>query len=218
MAQDAPAAKPNNGEALKAQDAIQTSQDAIAQQASQLSSTLEPILAAAEASAQQARESSPAEAGQAAPSPEQQARGEQLARVLDELDRQQQAADGLASTEQPVSSDQPNQAASPPATLAQAVRSQQEAMNAARLQAQQEAALTHNENATDSLGPPPTTGPNTDFTVAAVNRSEDAEWGKLRNKSAEDLSKGSSEAVAEDYRKSVSTYFRVLAERARRKK
>jgi hypothetical protein len=56
-----------------------------------------------------------------------------------------------------------------------------------------------------------------DFKVAAVNRSEVANWGKLRGKSAEDLTNGRSEAVSKEYRKSVEAYFRVLAERAKKK-
>lgn len=56
------------------------------------------------------------------------------------------------------------------------------------------------------------------FTVIEVQRSEEAEWGKLREQSAEELAKGKSEKVSEEYRKSVETYFRVLAERGREKK
>ena len=56
-----------------------------------------------------------------------------------------------------------------------------------------------------------------EFSVMSVNRDEATTWGKLRNKSAEDLTKGRSEAVSEEYRKSVETYFRVLAERAKKK-
>jgi hypothetical protein len=55
-----------------------------------------------------------------------------------------------------------------------------------------------------------------DFEVAAVDRSKKSDWGKLRSKSVEDLTNGRSEAVSEEYRKSVEAYFRVLAERARK--
>jgi hypothetical protein len=40
----------------------------------------------------------------------------------------------------------------------------------------------------------------------------------LRQQAAKDLTNGRTETVSEEYRKSVETYFRVLAERARRKK
>ena len=58
---------------------------------------------------------------------------------------------------------------------------------------------------------------NAEFGIIMVNRDEAAKWGKLRSKSAEDLTKGRSEAVSEEYRRSVETYFRVLAERAKKK-
>lgn len=199
-----------NGETLQAQQAIRAAEEAIERQATQLTEVLQPMIAAAEASQQQQAESGDA-ANAAAPSPqsnaspETQARAEQLAKVLDELDRQQQGQ-----------SSQPTPAT--PETLAQAARAQQAAMATARTQAQQQAALAMSENATESLGEPANTGAMSDFEVAAVNRDEDKEWGALRNKSAEDLGQGTSETVAEDYRKSVATYFRVLAERARRKK
>ena len=56
-----------------------------------------------------------------------------------------------------------------------------------------------------------------EFEVAAINRSEQVDWGKLRSKAAKDLANGRSEAVPKEYRKSVEAYFRVLAERAKKK-
>ena len=42
------------------------------------------------------------------------------------------------------------------------------------------------------------------------------EWGKLPKKMAEQLSRGQSEAVAAEYRTQVETYYRVIAERAKK--
>ncbi len=147
--------------------------------------------------------------------PEEQARGQQLAQTLDELDRQQAAASAVQSGE----SDQQTPPNSRPLdTLAQAAQAQQASMSATRAQAQQQAAMAMSDGATESSENPAATGTLADFTVLAINRSENANWGKLRNKSAEDLTNGKSEAISEEYRKSVETYFRVLAERARKKK
>ena len=44
------------------------------------------------------------------------------------------------------------------------------------------------------------------------------DWGKLRAKSAEDAVGSGRDAVSAEYRKQVETYFRVIAERARKKK
>jgi hypothetical protein len=57
-----------------------------------------------------------------------------------------------------------------------------------------------------------------DFSLTPVSRSEQEDWGQLRGKSAEDLTEGRRESVAAEYRKRVETYFRVIAERARKKK
>ena len=91
-------------------------------------------------------------------------------------------------------------------------------MSAQRAQAQQQAVLALGEGGTESSQDPSATGPMTDFEVISVSRDENTEWGKLRGKSAEDLTTGRSEAVAAEYRKSVEIYFRVLAERARKKR
>ncbi len=260
-----------NAQTLQAQQGLETAENAISQQADQIDAVLEPLLAAAEAAANQeagqagepangqtpsGQPTPPAgqqngEPGQNPPAngepasgqpasgepangepasgqpasgqpsppsftPEQMARGQQLARTLDELDRQQAAAAANAA--------QPGQPAppSPPSpsrldSLAQAAQAQQAAQAAARTQAQQAAAMAMSEGgqeSSDSSSNPPGVA---EFGVLTVNRDEAAVWGKLRNKSAEDLTKGRSEAVSEEYRKSVETYFRVLAERAKKK-
>jgi hypothetical protein len=153
------------------------------------------------------------EASQPSFSAEEMALGEQLAQTLDELDRQMANAEAATPGEAP---NTPTQ--SPPlATLAQAAKAQQASIATTRAQQQQAADIAMNEGDAESDAPPSATGPMTDFNVALVNRTEKADWGKLRNKSAEDLSKGQTQGVSEEYRKSVETYFRVLAERARKK-
>ncbi|MDG1895127.1 MAG: hypothetical protein P8J37_09475 [Fuerstiella sp.] len=146
--------------------------------------------------------------------PEEMAQAQQFARTLDELDRQQAAA--AMANEAPSQQSQPGQLNLD--TLAQAAQSQQATMSAQRAQAQQQAALALGEGGTESADNPSATGALADFEVVGINRDENTEWGKLRGKSAEDLTTGRSEAVSEEYRKSVETYFRVLAERARKKR
>ena len=41
-------------------------------------------------------------------------------------------------------------------------------------------------------------------------------WGKLPPKLAEDLSKGSAEAIPEEYREAVETYYRIIAEKSKK--
>jgi hypothetical protein len=42
------------------------------------------------------------------------------------------------------------------------------------------------------------------------------DWGKLPKKMAEQLSRGQGEAVATEYRQQVETYYRVIAEKAKK--
>jgi hypothetical protein len=42
------------------------------------------------------------------------------------------------------------------------------------------------------------------------------EWGKLPKKLADQLTKGQQEAIAGDYRQAVETYYKVIAERAKK--
>ncbi len=147
---------------------------------------------------------------------EQLAEGQQLARTLDELDRQQAAA--ASGVPEGAPSQQNQSSPRNLEALAQAAQSQQAAMVAARAQAQQQAVTALGEGGLESTDNPSTTGAMTDFTVISVSRDENAKWGMLRGKSAEDLTASRSEGVSEEYRKSVETYFRVLAERARKKR
>jgi hypothetical protein len=50
-----------------------------------------------------------------------------------------------------------------------------------------------------------------------VSRQDDADWGRLRDQSAEDVTEGSREGVSAEYRRRVETYFRIIAERARQR-
>jgi hypothetical protein len=42
------------------------------------------------------------------------------------------------------------------------------------------------------------------------------EWGKLPKKLADQLTKGQQEAIAGDYRQAVETYYKVIAEKAKK--
>ncbi|MDB4786355.1 hypothetical protein OAK47_01610 [Planctomycetaceae bacterium] len=192
-----------NQKTQEAQNAVEASENAIAQQASQLSDVVEPLLETSETPTQPGDPQE--DTAQSGPpqsfTPDELARGQQLAQLLDELDQQQ--ATGSQSGEQP-----PSRLDS----LAQAAQTQQATMAQSR---QQQATAALSEKPTDSTGTPPETGPMKDFEVIAVNRDDKKKWGRLRSKSAEDVTKGTSATMSEEYRKSIETYFKVLAERAR---
>lgn len=148
------------------------------------------------------------------PSSQERARAQQLAQQLDELDRMQAAA---ASNSQQQPAGEPQAAAQE--LFAQATRAQQAQMAAQRSQSQQQAMQAMTDSGTQSAdGVPPDPAALAEFNVSTVNRLENAKWGKLRNRSAEDVTTGRGEAVSEEYRASVEAYFRVLSERARKKK
>jgi hypothetical protein len=232
----------NNQPALAANVAVAQSEQAISDQAKALTGVLTPMQqaqaaaasgepAAPDASAQpaavqQANNATPGSEPPAAPgasapqafTPEEMATGRQLAQSLDELDRMQANA-AAAQEGQPSPSPQTplQQALAQRPGLAQAAQAQQAQIAAARAQAQQQAALANNPTGYQQDGIPAYEGQAEAFAVQPVNRDDDKEWGKLREQSADDLTKGRKEAVSEEYRKSVETYFRVLAERARGK-
>ncbi len=231
---------PGNSEALEAQQSLAESEAAFAQQAQQLGSVLEPLLAAAESQADPAaagEAASAPNAGSAPPpsdagpqpaiaaasantpafTPEQMARGQQLARTLDELDRLRAAAAADATSPENAAPASPLAQPTPAQlqSLAQAAQAQQSALAAARQQNQQNAAMAMSLAAKESKSEFSDPSTPSQFELTEVNRNENKDWGKLRNKSATELTRGRSEAVAEEYRKSVEAYFRVLAERAR---
>ncbi len=148
----------------------------------------------------------------------EQAAGQQLARRLDELDRQLAAA--AAAAENPEGQPQPGQPQSgqPIDSLAQAARDARAALAQSRQAAQQQALQALNQpgqqQLADNFSEAPDGG---EFDVTAVDRQENLNWGRLRKQSAEDVARGRSERISEAYRLSVEAYFRVLAERAQQK-
>ena len=58
-------------------------------------------------------------------------------------------------------------------------------------------------------------GPNAPLPEMATAKAPKT-WGKLPPKLAEDLSKGSNESIPEEYRDAVETYYRVVAEKAKK--
>lgn len=159
--------------------------------------------------------------GQPSFTPEEMTQGRQLAQTLDELDRQQttqsQAQSLPAADDSAAPASQRQQQPFLP-NLAQAAQAQQAQMAAARILAQQRTALSNSPSNPPSESEPEYDGQTDAFAVLPVNRDEKNEWGKLREQAAEDLTNGRREKVSEEYRKSVESYFRVLAERARRNK
>ena len=216
-------ARSNNQQALDANQAVATSESAIANQADALAAALAPSPpgeSANEASptgepqtsdgSQQTASAQPSAGGQPesaaasqqpAATPQEIAQGQQLAQVLDELDRQQA-----------------NAAAAQLQSLAQAARAKQAQLSAARAQSQQQSAFAQNPAGKPSEGIPAYDGQTDAFAVVPLDRTENNDWGKLRQQDAEDLTKGRKERVSEEYRKSVEAYFKVLAERARKNK
>jgi len=170
--------------------------------------------------------------------PEEQEIGRLLAQTLDELDRHMNSGEPGSLANMPALPNsnptdpaagnpptEPDRAAPSPAesgptppsldSLAQAAQASQSKIAQSRRQSRQRATAAEGFN---PEGDPSLEGTLPDFDVAAVDRNKKANWGKLRESGAEDISQGKSEAVSEDYRQSVEAYFRVLAERARRKK
>ena len=231
----------DNKPALAANQALAQSEKAIANQAESLTAALTPMqqaqAAAADAalasqeptgaeqgsppSSQQANTAEPNGGSPATPAanapqaftPEEMATGRQLAQALDELDRlqAQPAAAAAAAEQSPL-----QQALAQRPSLAQAAQTQQAQIAAARAQAQQQAALATNPTGYQQDGIPAYEGEPEAFIVQSVDRNENGDWGQLREQAADELTKGRKEVVSEEYRKSVETYFRVLAERARR--
>ncbi len=206
------AADPNKGDkaegdnkpALAANEAVAESEAALAAQAD----ALEPQSSGAVDNESEGEGDSEGQPQEPAFTAEELATGQQLAQALDELDRQAANSD---------SGQEPSTQPATVPSLAQAAKAQQAKLAAARVHAQQQAALAQSTNGSQSDSIPAYDGATGELVVAPVNRNENADWGKLREQSAEDLTKGRREAVSEEYRKSVETYFRVLAERASKK-
>jgi hypothetical protein len=104
-------------------------------------------------------------------------------------------------------------------SLAQAAQAQVASMAQARMQGRMMGQSQTTVGALVSAdGAPLTDFTVPDFSLTPVNREEQEDWGQLRGKSAEDLTEGRRESVSAEYRKRVETYFRVIAERARKKR
>ncbi|MCA9082767.1 MAG: hypothetical protein KDA81_01860 [Planctomycetaceae bacterium] len=146
-------------------------------------------------------------------SPEELARGRQLAQALDELDRQ--LSPGSTSPAGPDSTTQAASNTTLPQSLRQEAERQQAQSMAARTLAQQRFSRTLSEGSQPSDQAPPETGPDSDAFIVRDVARDGEDWGRLRSKSAENLTRGRNEAVSEEYRRGVEAYFRVLAERAR---
>ena len=210
-----------NQQVLDAHASVDEAKQAISGQAEALGKILNPPAEqAAEAPAEAQAE---ADAGQPAPAadappqssrpdPGEAAQGQLLARTLDELDR---AMSAEQSSPQPGGPPQPG-----PPSLAQAASAQAAGMTRARMRSRKPARNQPSLAAAleSAQGADPTDYAIPEFTVLPVNRNEAQDWGRLRGKSAQDLTEGRRESVGAEYRKRVETYFRVVAERARKKK
>jgi hypothetical protein len=132
-----------------------------------------------------------------------------LARTLDELD---QAMAGSQSAPSAPGDSQP-----PLSTLAGAAQAQASRMAQSRMQARTAAQVPGRKGGEESKqGAALVDRGGADAALQPVARAGD-DWGKLRSKSADDTVGSRRDAVSAEYRKQVETYFRVIAERARKK-
>ena len=128
-----------------------------------------------------------------------------MARSLDRLDAAQMAEAAAQQAQQAIS---------------QAMRSRQAAMAQARARerapergsarARSRLASMFSSDRTSAQMPPETGEELPEY--LALRRGD---WGKLRTLSAKDLAEAQKEAVAEDYREMVNTYFLVISQRAK---
>jgi hypothetical protein len=204
-----------NRQAMEAHTSIDVAEEAISEQAEALEATLTPPEAASQmAEAGQPSNDSPT-SSQGDPSasqatPQEAAHAQMLARTLDALD---QAMANSPSTPGMPGAPQPT-----PSALAQAAQTQASKMAQARMRARKASPKPGQEGAEESKqGAMLVDQGGLDATLPPVGRAGD-EWGKLRAKSAEDAVGSGRDAVSAEYRKQVETYFRVIAERARKKK
>ncbi len=144
-----------------------------------------------------------------------------MARALDSLDAALNAQQG-ASEEGPGGTP----AAAQPGAMAQAKQSMSAATQAAAAgmranRSQQGQSLPSNmpgsqgQPAASEMGQMAGPGQKTG-TLPAVGVAKTGEWGKLPKQVAEQLSQGQRESVAGEYQNQVETYYRVIAERARK--
>ncbi|MEZ6060640.1 MAG: DUF4175 family protein [Planctomycetaceae bacterium] len=214
----------DNLPALAANEKLAVSEQAISEQADALTQILTPMQQAANAAALAQSQPGDASVGDAsagetagsdqAPSPDsaasqappsftpqQAAAGRQLAQALDSLDRQQSAQSSQSSAM---------------SGLSREMQAQQRQIASARARDRKQSAFASRNQGRQPQGIPAYDGDTGTFVVVPVNRDRSEEWGRLREQAAEDLTRGRREAVSAEYRKSVETYFKVLAERSRK--
>ncbi|MHB8898283.1 MAG: coiled-coil domain-containing protein, partial [Thermoguttaceae bacterium] len=211
-----------NQQALEAHASVGEAEEAISEQVEALGETLQPSEPAAQVAASEpanpmaAGAPSPGEAqapeggSDAQPAtPDEAAHAQMLARTLDELDQ------SMAGAQQSATS--PAEAQGPPSTLAGAAQAQASQMAQARMQARMAARAPGRQGAQESAqGAPLVAQGGADSALQPVARLGE-EWGKLRAQSADDVVGSGRDALSAEYRKQVETYFRVLAERSRKK-
>lgn len=140
--------------------------------------------------------------------------GRWMARALDRLEAAAVAADNQPV--QAVATQQAQQAVRRPlqnqqVAMAQGRAEQMAAAQAPSMTRQQLTAMMSGNKMTDDM--PPETRKKLPEEVILSG----GEWGKLRQLNAKELMEARGEAVAEDYRAMVHTYFRVISQRAKQK-
>jgi len=138
-----------------------------------------------------------------------------MARTLDRLEAAQLA---LGNPRPSVAARQAQQAAGQTLQAQQADMAQTRAQSQAQAQAQSRNAARSRfasrfSSDRTSADMPPETG----RLLPENLRLLSGDWGKLRKLSATDLMNARKEAVSEDYREMVNTYFRVISQKARQK-
>jgi hypothetical protein len=152
-----------------------------------------------------------------------------MARALDQLDSAAQAQGQPAQQGQPGQTPGPSPAAqaaeqSAQQAMGQATQSQQAAMAQARAQSQnqqpgQDARQDRITSSEAGRSNPDAEAPY----IGAGMLPEDVillqgDWGKLRRRRAKDLMEAQKEAVSEDYKRMVNTYFKVISEKGKEKR
>ena len=179
------------------------------------------------------------DAGQPSTPAEQQA----MARALDALDQQLNAAapaageqsaqagepqqgqpgqPGQPSPEQGQGQGQPGPPSAAAAAMAQAAQAAQASMRQGRAQqgmSQTPGSLLSQSQSEKSLGGAQANAPGLDYKLGTNTQGlKKGDWGKLPKKLADQLTKGQQEAIAGDYRQAVETYYKVIAEKAKEQK
>ena len=175
----------------------------------------------------------PPPSGDATPaSPAEQAA---MARALDALDQQLNAQAATPGAPQAAQAGQPGQPAAPggqpgneagqptaaQAAMAQAAQAAANAMRQNRAQQAMEQGMpdsaksmaVKDKSEHGALVDSDAGGYKLDATAQGLKKGE---WGRLPKKLADQLTKGQQEAVAGDYRQAVETYYKVIAERAKK--